>query len=199
MTVPFLSLPTLALVAALAAVPAQQGAAPSQPAGETIDVNATVSAPGAATGTVVVPMVIRIDRYTNERQRGAMLDALKYRGGYPGFLQALREAPAAGYLETGGGQKFVIRWAHSEATAEGRTISIVTDTPVYFIGSGKRGAKPTAGYEVAVAKLTLDGKGHGEGVMAAAARVKPSGTSGVQIDDYAETPVKLTAVVRAPK
>jgi hypothetical protein len=35
--------------------------------------------------------------------------------------------------------------------------------------------------------------------MAAAARVKPGGETGVRIDDYAETPVKLAATVRGAK
>jgi len=35
--------------------------------------------------------------------------------------------------------------------------------------------------------------------MAAAARVKPGGETGVRIDNYAETPLQLTASVRAPQ
>src|SRR5262249_59369606 len=108
---------------------------------------------------------------------------------------AVREAPRAGTLAIGD-EKFVIRWARQEAAGTGRAISIVTDKPVHFIGAGRANAKPTAGYEVAVVQFTLDQTGHGTGTMAAAARVKPRGTTGVQVDDYAETPVKLTAVAR---
>jgi hypothetical protein len=150
---------------------------------------------GAATGAVTVPMIIQIDRYTPEHERTKMTDGLRY-GGYPGFLNALREAPAAGSLEVAG-EKFVIRWARDVPTATGRTLSFVTDSPVFFVGGGRRGAKPTAGYEVAVVQLTLDKTGHGQGTMAAAARVKPGGETGVRIDSYAETPVKLTASLRA--
>jgi len=32
--------------------------------------------------------------------------------------------------------------------------------------------------------------------MAAAARVKPGGETGVQVDDYADQPIKLTGVAR---
>ena len=151
---------------------------------------------GAATGGVTVPMIIQLDRYTAEYERTKMTDGLKY-GGYPGFLKALRDAPAAGSLEVAG-EKFVIRWAREVPTESGRTLSFVTDSPVFFVGGGRRGAKPTAGYEVAVVQLTLDKTGHGQGTMAAAARVKPGGETGVRIDSYAETPVKLTASVRAP-
>jgi len=183
------------LASSLVAVPIQEPA-------EVLDVVATITPAGSASGGrasggITVPMVITIDRYSPERARNSMTDALKFRG-YPGFLEALRAAPRAGSVEAAG-QSFVIRWARQVDAAAGRTISIVTDTPVYFVGGGRRGAKPTAGYEVAVAQLTLDKSGHGTGTMAAAARVKPGGETGVRIDDYAETPVKLAATVRGAK
>ena len=76
------------------------------------------------------------------------------------------------------------------ATATGRTITIVTEKPVFFFGARKPDAKSTAGYEVAVMKIELDQAGRGNGVMAAAARVKPDGAGGVIIDQYAETPAE---------
>ncbi len=159
------------------------------PAAETFQVNATAST-SRGSGGVTVPITIAISRYTREHSRVAMTDALKYNG-YPGFLRALREAPVAGTL-TLGGRAFSIRWAHQEPREGGRTITIVTDKPVSFIGLGQVDAKSTKGYEVAVVKLELDSAGHGDGIMAAAARVKPGGEGAVRIDDYAEIPVKLT-------
>lgn len=185
------ALSTSLSMAALALVLAAPQSGP-----ETFDVVGKVTAKGAA-GAVTVPMIIQIDRYTAEHERTKMTDGLKY-GGYPGFLKALREAPAAGSLEAAG-EKWVIRWAREVATDTGRTLSFVTDSPVAFIGGGRRGAKSTAGYEVAVVQLTLDKTGKGTGTMAAAARVKPGGETGVRIDNYAETPLTLTATVRAAK
>lgn len=163
-----------------------------QTAGETFDLVATATPAGrsAAAGGVTVPMTARIDRYTPEHERTKMTDGLKY-DGYKGFLNALRVAPKAGTLDVAG-QTFVIRWAREVATANGRTISLVTDQPVFFVGGGRRGAKSTAGYEVAVILLTVGNDGSGDGTMAAAARVKPGGETGVRIDNYAETPLKLT-------
>src|SRR5262249_2784091 len=147
--------------------------------------------------TLTVPVVVHIDRYTPAHARTTMTDALKY-SGYPGFLNALREAPVAGSL-TIGDQQWTIRWARQVPSGPGRVISIVTDKPVAFVGGGRTDAKPKAGYEVAVAQFTIDGSGKGTGTMAAAARVKPGGETGVRIDDYAEKPVTLTATVRAQK
>jgi hypothetical protein len=189
-TLSTLSIPVVFLAAAWAGSVQQPGPKAASGA-ETFHLTAAVSGK-ATTGSLSVPMVVRLDRYTPERSRVAMTDALKYRG-YPGFVAALREAPAVGALELAD-QRFVIRWARQEASAAGRTITIVTDSPVYFIGQGKKGAKPTEGYQVAVLKIDLDAAGGGSGIMAAAARVKPLNVTGVQIDDYAETPVKLAVV-----
>lgn len=192
------SLSTAVIAAALAGAPAQQQPAGTPPAGpETISLMATVPAPSTATGSVAVPITIRIDRYTPEYARTTMVDGLKY-GGYPGFLKALRAAPAAGYLEAGG-QKFTIRWAREQQADGGRTLSFVTDKPVYFVGGWKADAKSTKGYEVAVVQLTMDASGKGEGTMAAAARVKPLDVTGVQLDDYAGAPMKLTTTAPGRK
>jgi hypothetical protein len=182
------SVPALLLAAALV-VP--------QAAPETFDLVGTVSASGSVKGGITVPMTVSLERYTPDFERTKMTDGLKYNG-YPGFLNALRQAPQVGTLEVAG-DTFKIRWARQQANDAGRVISLVTDEPVAFIGSGKRGAKPTAGYEVAVIQLTLDKAGHGSGTMAAAARVKPGGETGVRIDSYADRPVTLAVTVRGAK
>lgn len=193
MTVLSLGIP---LVAGILAVFPQPPAA-AAPA-EGIDLVGTVVPKGSsAAGAITVPMVVQIERYTPDHALTTMTDALKY-GGYPGFLKALREAPAAGTLEVAG-QKFVIRWARQVPADAGRRISLVTDQPVYFVGSGRRDAKSTRGYEVAVLQLTMDASGKGEGTLAAAARVKPLDVTGVQLDDYAETPIQVKATARSRK
>jgi len=184
----------IAVLGLLAA--AGQAPAPTQPLGpETFDAKVTLDAPPPAVGTVVVPVTIQIDRYTPEHARTTMSDALKHNG-YPGFLRALREAPPAGNVDING-RKVTIRWARQVPDATGRQFSFVTDQPIYFVGGALKNAKPKAGYEVGVILMHLDKAGKGDGTIAAAARVKPYEVTGVQLDDYAEKPVKLTAVVRA--
>ena len=87
----------------------------------------------------------------------------------------------------GGGQPYAIRYAREKVESGGRTIVLVTDKPVFFLGGGRADAKPRAGYEVAVLQIQLDGTGQGRGTMAAAARVRPDGDGGVLLDDYAES------------
>jgi hypothetical protein len=147
-----------------------------------------------AAGASAATIRIRIDRYSYENELKAMTDGLTH-GGYPGFVLALRKAPSVGYVEIGD-VKVLLRWAREQVTPKGRTISLVTERPVYFLGGGKATAKPREGFELAVVQLTVDEFGLGSGTMAAAAKVKRDGESGVQIEDYAEEPIKLTFVSR---
>lgn len=183
------SVPALLMVAALA-VP--------QAGPETFDIVGTVTPNGAAAkGAITVPMTVSLDRYSPEFERTKMTDALEH-GGYPGFLNALRASSQVGTLDVAG-DTFKIRWAREVPGDTGRVITLVTDQPVAFIGSTRRGAKPTAGYEVGVIQLTLDKTGHGTGQMAAAARVKRGGETGVRIDSYTDKPVALTVTVHGAK
>ena len=158
---------------------------------ETFHARANVSTE-AARGDVYVH--IRIEKYTPEKDREAVLKALRS-GGEAAFVEALRNAPVAGQIEIGK-QTFTIRWAREVKDEKGRTITLVTEKPVYFVGAGLPGAKPRAGYDVAVVQLRMDPAGIGEGTMAAAAKVKPGEPTGVQVDDYGSEPVKLLSVTR---
>ena len=95
-----------------------------------------------------------------------------------------------------GDQAFTIKWATQEALPGGRRIVVVTDKPIAFVGGAAVGAKSRAGYEVAVIRFEIDKEGQGQGEMAAAARVRPGGDTGVLIDDYAEALIKLTKVTK---
>ena len=141
---------------------------------------------------------IQVDRSTSEVNRKAITEALTG-GGYPAFVQALRKAPAVGHLAIGE-QRFPVRFAREQPTAKGgRDISLVTEAPVYFLGGGRADAKPRAGFEVAIVRLSVDEFGLGSGTMAAAAKVKLDGQGGVVVEDYAEEPIKLTFVHREIK
>lgn len=156
---------------------------------ETFTANAQVVGKDAGSSAQVT---IQIDQYTAESDRTAIQEALRI-GGFPGFLPALRSAPQVGHVEMAG-RKVVARWARQTSTEKGRTITVVTEAPLFFVGGGEVDAKPRKGFEVAVIQLEVDSTGFGSGTMAAAARVRPGGATGVQIDDYAETPVKLVTV-----
>ena len=145
-------------------------------------------------GAAAASIRMQIDRYTPEDDRKTMTDALRH-SGYPGFLTALRKAKVVGNVAMAELQ-VPVRWAREEATPKGRKITLVTDTPLYFVGGGRTDAKPREGFEVAIIQLTVDEFGLGTGTMAAAARIKPDGQGGVVMEDYAEQPIRLTGVYR---
>ena len=80
-----------------------------------------------------------------------------------GFVTTIRNAPEVGQLVLGGGQPYAIRYARERVEGGGRTIVVVTDRPVFFLGGGRETSKPRAGYEVAVVQIQLDAKGTGQG------------------------------------
>ena len=135
-------------------------------------------------------LTIHIQSYTDDRDRTTMTEALRI-GGYPGFLNTFRKIPDVGYVELGG-RKVLVRWARQQPTAKGRTITVVTDGPLFFLGGAAVDAKPRTGFQLALIQMDVDATGVGSGTMAGAARVKPGGETGVQVDDYADTPVQLT-------
>lgn len=175
------------------AVAAGHLAAQTKPpkAPETFNARASV---GSQEGRGDAYLTIRVDRYSDEKDIAAMEKALKD-GGSAAFVLALRRAPIVGHLEVGN-KTFAIRWARQKPNDKGRVISLVVDSPVYFVGGGVPGAKSREGFDTAVVQLTMDTSGLGEGRVAAAAKVKPGGETGVEIEAYDAEPVKLTSVKR---
>jgi hypothetical protein len=140
---------------------------------------------------------VRLSRYSLDFDRNAVETALRL-GGYPRFLPALRNAPEVGQLVLAGGEPHAIRYARERTEGGQRTLVLVTDRPVFFIGAGRADAKPRAGYEIGILQIQLDPSGRGTGTMAGAARVKPDGDGGVVLDDYAEEPIALVNITRKP-
>jgi hypothetical protein len=149
-----------------------------------------------ASGPISATIQVRIRRFTPEFDRTALEDALQH-GGYASFVNALRRAPEVGSVAAGDGQ-FTIRYAREQKTDKGRTIVVVTDKPVFFVGGARPNAKPRAGYETALIQLQVDDAGGGTGLLAAAARVKPGGETGVRIDNYADEPLALKVTRQTP-
>ena len=190
-----MSIPCSITLALVVATTVAAGQTRNVGAPEVFNVNAQVK---GASGAAAATLQVHVDRYSPDADRTAVESALK-QGGYAGFLNALRKAPQVGRVQVGERQ-FDIRWARQTNTPNGgRTIVVVTDKPMFFVGGGAADAKPRAGYDVGLIQMTVDGVGFGSGTMAAAARVRPGGEAGVQVDDYADEPIKLVTVSRLMK
>ena len=190
MSVSSLLVISLAVLSAAARVPQTSGNAGAP---ETFSAGLQVE---TASGPISATVQVRIKRYTPEFNRKMLEDALEH-GGYASFVNALRKVPDVGTVAAGDGQ-FTIRLARERKTDKGRTIVVVTDKPVFFVGGARPDAKPHAGYETALIQLEVESAGNGTGIMAAAARVKPGGEAGVRIDNYAEEPLALKVTRQKP-
>jgi hypothetical protein len=177
------------LLTFMAAVATQAAGSATTP--ETFTATAQAKGP---TASVTATVEIYIQRFTPEFDRTAVETGLKH-GGYSGFLTALRKAPVVGRV-TLAQKETPIRWARERKTDKGRTITVVTDKPLFFIGGGAATPESRAGFEVGVIQITVDAKNTGDGLMAAAARVKPGPEEGIVIDDFAEVPITLSSVQR---
>lgn len=189
-----LILRTVAVAAAVVALVGGGVTAQRKPGDVPVDFSASVQATGAL-GAIATTLKVHIDRYTEDRDRTALLAALT-KNGYQAFLPVFRKVPVVGYVQIKD-QKWDLRWAYQQQTNGRQTVTVATDKPIYFFGGGSADAKPRAGYELAVIRLDVDDIGMGKGTLSGAARVKPSGDGqAVEVDDYAGAPVPITTVTR---
>jgi hypothetical protein len=141
------------------------------------------------------PVRIRIQEYSDTADRDAAMSALKA-GGSPALRDALSKMKIRGSLEVGD-MKAPIRYAFSRPTGAGRIVTVVTAEPIRHLGGGLPDAKPTAGYDLAVALLILEGSPDDHGELSPAAKVKLDETGAIVIDDYGVVKVWLKGVTKA--
>ena len=128
------------LVIGIAVLSAATGVAQTSGSGaapESFSANVQIK---TASGPISATIQIRISRFTPDFDRKLLDDALR-QGGYASFVTALRRAPEVGTVAAGDSQ-FTIRLASERKTDKGRTIVIVTDKPVFFVGGARKDAKP---------------------------------------------------------
>ena len=146
-----MGLVALALSPAAAQTPTPRNAG----APETFTANAQVA---SGAGAIAATIQIEIQRYSPD------FDRTSVEGGPEGRRVsrvsdracARRRKSASSVI---GDQKFSIRYAREEKTAKGRTITVVTDKPMFFVGGGRTDAKPRAGYEVGAIQMMVDDVG----------------------------------------
>jgi hypothetical protein len=142
-----------------------------------------------ANSAITATFTIHLEGLMPDLTYKIVADALKF-GGYPNFLPALRKLPPIGYVELG---KTRTEIKYARVRPADSHLIIGTDRPIFFVGGGAPAeAKRRAGYEVGIIDLEFDAKGNGHGLMAAAARIKPGPDGGVMIDDYLDTPIKVS-------
>jgi hypothetical protein len=156
---------------------------------------ATASVKTAAGATATVPVQIVVNRALTAQETEAVMGALKS-GGEPALRKALAKLPASGSVRIGQNAAVSSRLVLERPTDKGRLITIVTETPLLFLGASLPGAKPKEGYDFAVLDMEVDANGAGTGTLAPAAKIRLSGQS-VTVADYGAEAVRLVDVKRA--
>ena len=107
--------------------------------------------------------------------------------------------PRSGSSCSATASRTAIRYAREKVEAGGRTIVLVTDRPVLFLGSA-RGRRPSRApaTKSPLSQIQVDGTGRGKGTMAAAARVRPDGERRRAARRLRRAPSKLVNVTRKP-
>ncbi len=154
---------------------------------------ATASVKGASV-QATADVRVQVDRYATEDQRAALIKTV--RAGDPAAVtKALAGLPDAGYIQLGE-RRTPIKFAGRQETPDGQLITVVTATPLLFLGAGLPEAKPTSGFDVAVAILEVKKSGQGMGELAPAAKVGVDKGGALVIQDYGKTAVMLKSVAR---
>jgi hypothetical protein len=159
---------------------------------ETFTATAAVKTAGSAAASA--PVTITVDRKMSQSEAEKLAAAFKS-GGAAGLRKALAGVPPTGSVQLAAGKPTPTRLTVERTTDKGRLLTIVTDTPLIFLGAGLAGAKPKEGYDFGVIDLEVDAKGSGSGTLIAAARVTVKDGAFV-VEDYSSELVKLTGVSR---
>jgi hypothetical protein len=151
-----------------------------------------MGSPGPATAQ---PIDIVIERWSTDEER-ARLRAALVESGSDKLLSTLQDIrPRAGFIRSGSGPGWDIRYARDEvSSATGvHRIVIATDRPMSYWERTTQ--PPSTEYEFSLAEIRLGPDGKGEGKLVRAAKVKwNEAEQAVEIENYGTEPVRLNAI-----
>ena len=162
----------------------------AQSRAETYTATASVKTAGGA--SLTAPVAIDVADWTTDAERKRLADVLKS-GGDAALLKQLASMKTLGKV-TLGKTAFDAKYAYAMASSEGRIITLVTTTPMFFVGAGAPSAKPTTGHRFGVVTIEVNNTGSGRGTLAPAATVKISDSDAIVVEDYSVELVTLPDV-----
>jgi hypothetical protein len=162
------------------------------PAGATITATARVKGAGGVEASA--PVTITIDRFSSDAERTAILDALK-RGGTGGVRTLLATRDRIGSVQIGSSVT-PVKYAYGTPTADGRLITVVTGSPIAFIGASAPRASDKTGFDLGLVVLEVATSGSGKGEIVPAAKVRIGEKGEIVTEDYSSEVVQLVNVTR---
>jgi hypothetical protein len=161
-------------------------------ASETITATARLKSRGGVEASA--PVTITINRFSTDKERDAILAALKD-GGTTGVRNLLTKRDQIGSVQVGG-VSTALKYAYARTTAGGRLITAVTEKPIAFVGGGVPGAPDRAGFDLGLVMVEVMSSGAGHGELVPAAKVKADAQGAIVTDDYGADVVQLSDVVK---
>jgi hypothetical protein len=158
---------------------------------ETIAADARVKSAGGVVATA--PVVVTVKRYSSDADRDALMGALK-KGGSADARQWLQKQSDLGTVQVGARQT-AIKYVYARSTGAGRLITVLTGSPIAFIGAGVPEAKPTAGFDLGLVMLETMPAGPGRGELVPATKIKVNADGAVVTEDYSGEVITLSNVV----
>jgi hypothetical protein len=183
-----LTMEAFVLVSALVLVASSS----AQSRAETYTATASVKTAGGA--SLTAPVAIDVTGWTSDADRKRLAGVLKS-GGDAALQKQLAAMKTLGKI-TVGKTEFDAKYAYAMASAEGRIITVVTTTPMFFVGAGAPGAKPKDGHQFGVVTIEVNDAGAGRGTLTPAASVKMSDSDAIVVQDYSVELVTLPDVRR---
>jgi hypothetical protein len=139
-------------------------------------------------------VIIRVQRWSTEAERGRFADTLKK--GNDAAIETLRELRSVGTIRTPDSLGYDLRYAHQEPGEDGgRRVVIATDRPISFWEA--RNQPRSIDYPFTVIQMEIDKNGEGKGTLSYATRVLPRGNM-IILENFATAPVMLTKVEARP-
>jgi hypothetical protein len=137
---------------------------------------------------------VTVNRYASDEERALVVKAARA-GGSSAVRKILATWKDAGFIEVGQ-RRVSIKYAGRRPTPSGQLVTVVTAEPIVHLGAGIPAAKPTTGFDVAVAILDVQDGGGGAGELAPAAKVGVDEGGALLIQDYGATVMFLNAIAR---
>ena len=160
---------------------------------ETINATAYVKTAGGVEATA--PVTVTIDRLSTDAERDAAVAAVK-QGGTRGVRDLLLTARPLGAVRVGA-TTTVIKYAYARPMGDRRLVTVITGSPIAFIGSSLPGAPPREGFDLGILLIDVGPARPGEGEMVPAAKIRVDDKGAIVTDDYGADVVRLRDIVVA--
>jgi len=149
----------------------------------------TFTGTAAIAGGANAALTVVVQRYTSDRDRTALVEALK-KGGTAAARALLVKGRDVGSVQIGERQT-PIKYVYSRQTLTGRQVTAVTAGPVAVAGAGA----PAAGFDLGLVLLDLDASGNGHGDLVPATKIRVTEDGAFETEDYNGVVLHLTNVV----